>query len=82
MGYQEYLQGHQQLISYDYIRKSFSKDIPVELSLVERNTIEAYLGEMNKQVESLVDNVCLRSSSIAACLIDRASERERLCLLL
>ena len=57
MGYQEYFQGHHQLISYDHIRKVISKGGTLNLSLVERSSIEAYLSELNHKSESLVDNV-------------------------
>ena len=56
-GYQEYMYGSSQLISYDHIRRCISKKDPIELTLVPLSQIEELLQQVSVTHDSIVDNL-------------------------
>ena len=56
-GFQEYLYGNSQLISYDHIRRCISKNEQIQLSLVPLSSLEDLLQQVSVTHDSIVDNL-------------------------
>lgn len=56
-GFEEYLYGDSQLISYDYIRRMISKGEQIEISLIPLEALEEQIKELSSTYTSIVDDL-------------------------
>ena len=73
-GFQEYLYGNSQLISYDYIRKCISRNDSICISLVPLSSLERVLSEASETQQSIVDNLLALDEDISNEDLEKNSE--------